>query len=87
MSQRLHSKLKTQYPVIGMISAHSNGVHDVFTTMVLAGGTVWHVISVMNSSEIVPELMGCHQIGLLFVSGKRLNYLSSLSVSLMSKES
>lgn len=60
-----------------MVSAHSNGVHDVFAPMVLAGGAVWHVISVMNSPEVVPELMGRHQIGLLLMSGKRLNYLSS----------
>lgn len=60
-----------------MVTAHSNGVHDVFAPVVLAGGAVRHVIPVMNSPEVVPELMGRYQICFLLVLGKRPSYLSS----------
>lgn len=51
--------------VVDVVTAHSNGVHDVFPSLVFLGGTVWDVVWVMFCSKIVTQFVRCHQVGFL----------------------
>lgn len=51
--------------VVDVVSAHSDGIHDILPTLVLSGGTL-RFVRVVLCAEVMAEFMGCHQVRFLW---------------------
>lgn len=57
---------RRQHLVVDVVSAHSDGVHDVFSSLVFSRGAVRQVVGVVLCSEVMTELVSRHQVCFLW---------------------
>ena len=57
------------YLVVGVVSAHSDGVHNKLAPFVITGGAVLDVAWVVLRTKVVPQLMSGHQV--CFLQGRK----------------
>lgn len=60
--------------VVDVVSAHSDGIHDVFAPLVFPGSTVGDVIRVVLCPKVMAQLVSRHQVCLLRANHKKRSY-------------
>lgn len=64
------SKIMQLYLIVFMISTDSNGIHDVFPSLVFSGGTLRQTVRIMLCSEVMSKFVRRNQVSLLFLKSK-----------------